>query len=157
MPMATAVRRTLDWVRAFVARVRAFVFRLLDTVPLLRRTVDELVRVEVIDRSMVIGAQALLALVPLVVVLGAFLPDVTRAALERLEDVTGMAGVSGELAAQVSRPTTESVRTQTGLVGLVVVVHRSVVASAAGCHAGRARFTLRSQDCAQPARRVKFR
>jgi membrane protein len=120
--MATAVRRTLDWVRAFVARVRAFVFRLLDTVPVLRRTVDELVRVEVIDRSMVIGAQALLALVPLVVVLGAFLPDVTRAALERLEDVTGMAGVSGELAAQVSRPTTESVRTQTGLVGLVVVV-----------------------------------
>lgn len=122
MPIAETVRRTFDWLQAFVARVRAFVFRVLDTVPVLRRTVDELVRVEVIDRSMVIAAQALLALLPLVVVLGAFLPDVTRAALERLEDVTGMAGVSGDLADQVSRPTSERVRTQTGVVGLVVVV-----------------------------------
>jgi membrane protein len=122
MPIATAVRRTVDWLRAFALRVRAFAFRLLDTVPLLRRTVDELVRVEVIDRSMVIAAQALLALVPLVVVLGAFLPDVTQVALERLEDVTGLTGVSKDLADQVSTSTSERVRTQTGLVGLVVVV-----------------------------------
>lgn len=122
MQIASTVRRTVDWARRTGERLRAFVLRLLDTVPLLRRTVDELVRVEIIDRSMVIAAQALLALVPLVVVLGAFLPDVTKTALERLEDVTGMAGVSSQLADQVSTPTSERVRTQTGVVGILVTV-----------------------------------
>jgi membrane protein len=122
MPIESTVRRSVDWGRRTFERLRAFAFRLLDTVPLLRRTVDELVRVEVIDRSMVIAAQALLALVPLVVVLGAFLPDLTRSALERLEDVTGMAGVSSQLADQVSTPTSERVRTQTGVLGILVTV-----------------------------------
>ena len=84
--------------RVWVERIRTLVYRVLDTVPPVRRSVDELVRIEVIDRSMAIGAQALLALVPLVLVLAAFLPHaVTGVGLERIEDVTGIGDVGHQI------------------------------------------------------------
>src|SRR4051794_36320969 len=105
-------------------RLRVLALRALDTVPLLRRTVDELLRVEVIDRAMVVAAQALLALIPLLIVMGAFLPDgVTSAGLERFGDITGLSHASADaVAGEVSRAIDQRVRTQTGLVGLLVVV-----------------------------------
>jgi membrane protein len=113
-------------------RVRARAYRVLDTVPPVRRTVDALVRIEVIDRSMAIGAQALLALVPLLVILGAFFPDVTDAALERFATVTGL-GSGGE---QVVKETADEsgygaaaagvdvdqVRATTGVIGILIVL-----------------------------------
>ena len=48
--------------------------QLYDDVPYLRRIVDELARVELLDRSLALGAQALLALIPLLMVVGAFMP-----------------------------------------------------------------------------------
>jgi membrane protein len=52
-----------------VRPLRQITGRLLATVPPVRRVLDELVRVEVVDRSMALAAQALLALIPLAVVL----------------------------------------------------------------------------------------
>jgi membrane protein len=113
--------------RELVARVRALVYRILDTVPLARRSVDELVRIEVIDRSMAIGAQALLALVPMVLVLAAFLPHaVTGVGLERIEDVTGLGNVGHQITQGVtgsaSTPDAETVRSTTGYVGLLITL-----------------------------------
>src|SRR3954453_19365011 len=70
-----AGRRWSSRVMALIAGGRALAYRILDTVPPVRRTVDELLRVEFVDRAVVIAAQALFALVPLVVVLAAYLPD----------------------------------------------------------------------------------
>ena len=112
--------------------VRAWGYRVLDTVPPVRRTVDALVRIEVVDRSMAIGAQALLALVPMLVILGAFLPDVTDAALERFASVTGL-GAGGEqvvektadesgYAAAAAGVDVDQVRATTGVIGILIVV-----------------------------------
>lgn len=116
-------------VRRQVARARALVYRVLDTVPPVRRTVDEVLRVELVDRSMVIAAQGLLALVPLVVVLAAFLPDdVTALGLDRFRSVTGLDEASRNLVTATGDATAqttldaEQVRTQTGVIGLVVTV-----------------------------------
>jgi membrane protein len=45
-----------------------------ENLPYLRRIVDELARIELLDRSLALGAQALLALIPLLMVVGAFMP-----------------------------------------------------------------------------------
>lgn len=116
---------TAETARGLVSRVQGLAYRVLDTVPPLRRTVDELVRVEFVDRSMVVAAQALLALIPLVVVLAAFLPaDFTSTGVDRFEDVTGLAEASGSLVTRQVEPLTtgDDLRAQTGLVGLVVAV-----------------------------------
>ncbi len=110
-----------DAVRRYVARVRAFVYRLLDTVPPLRRTVDELVRIEVIDRCMIIAAQGLLALIPMLVVLAAFLPHVvTEFSLDRFTEVTGM-GQSGSDAMEETVDV-DDVRTHTGVIGILITL-----------------------------------
>jgi len=117
-------------IRAAVARARALVYRVLDTVPPLRRTVDELVRVEIVDRSMVIGAQGLLALVPMMIVLVAFLPqDAVALGLDRFESMTGIGDEGSELvekSADAVDPTAgvdaEQVRATTGVVGLLITL-----------------------------------
>jgi membrane protein len=115
--------------RERVQQAKALVYRVLDTVPPARRSVDERVRIEVIDRSMAIGAQALLALVPLLLVLAAFLPHaVTGVGLERLEDVTGIGDVGHEItrgvagAAASAKPDADQIRTATGYVGLLITL-----------------------------------
>src|SRR4051794_20462776 len=115
-----------DTARRLSARSRELAYAVLDLVPPLRRTVDELIRVEFVDRSMVIAAQALLALIPLVVVLAAFLPaELTQAGMDRFEEVTGLSQASGSLVVdevETLATTASSVRTQTGAVGLLVVL-----------------------------------
>ena len=103
-------------------------YRVLDTVPPVRRSVDELVRIEVVDRAMAIGAQALLALVPVLVVLSAFLPHaVAGVGLDRFESVTGVGDEGAEimdetLATALSSVTDDEVRTATGVTGLLITL-----------------------------------
>jgi membrane protein len=108
-----------------VAWGRAQGDRVLQTVPAARRLVSDLLRVEVVDRSMALAAQALLALVPLLVVAAAFLPDaVIQAAYERLQAVTGIRAVQTSKLTQ-SVPTavdTEQVRAQVGFIGVAITL-----------------------------------
>jgi membrane protein len=88
-------------------------------VPGLRRVLVELVRVEVFDRSVVIAAQALLGLVPLLIVLVAFLPpELAAAIVNRFEGATGL---SSDLVVSASQ-TSEEVRVATGWAGLAVAL-----------------------------------
>jgi membrane protein len=107
-----------------VARARRTADRVLATVPPVRRAVDDLVAVEVVDRSMVIAAQALLALLPLVVVLAAFLPPaVTDLALERLQEATGVSQAASEVVTEdVATVDVGDVRTQMGVVGIALTL-----------------------------------
>src|SRR6478735_6077158 len=116
-----------------VGRARDLVYRILDTVPPVRRAVDELVRVEIVDRAMVIGAQALLALLPLLIVLASFLPhEAIALAVERFESVLGITGGSGHAAVEQGVSSVEgsggtgvdaeAVRRTTGVVGILITL-----------------------------------
>ncbi|MGH3315776.1 MAG: YhjD/YihY/BrkB family envelope integrity protein [Nocardioidaceae bacterium] len=108
------------WVRA-IQRVEGWVTRALETVPGLRRAFDDLIRVEFIDRALVIAAQSLFAMVPLLVVMAAFTPAGMRNTLfDQLGDLMSLQDV--DLGPVSTTVTAEQVRTQTGLVGLVVVL-----------------------------------
>ena len=105
---------------AFV-RGRAFARRVIDTVPLVRTLVDGMIRIELIDRSMAIAAQAMLALVPMLAVLAAFLPaELTTLALERFRDVTGVGTTGSDMVSAQVDP--ETVRAQTGIVGILITL-----------------------------------
>ena len=92
----------------------------LDLVPGARRTVTDLVRIEFVDRTMIISAQALLALTPLLIVLAAFLPaDLGSSLVGRLEDVMGLSNVRSALLEQLG---SDSTRTQAGVLSLLVVL-----------------------------------
>lgn len=91
----------------------------IDKVPGLHRVLSELAEVEVFDRSVVIAAQALLGLVPLLIVLVAFLPpDLAGAIVNRFESATGMETGGVDTASLTS----DKVREATGWVGLVVAL-----------------------------------
>jgi membrane protein len=92
---------------------------LLDRVPVLGRLLEEFVRIEFIDRCMLIAAQGLLALIPVFVVLAAFLPHLTGSALDEFSDATGLG--SGQAAVETELAT-QQVRAQTGVVGIVITV-----------------------------------
>jgi membrane protein len=117
-------------VRAAVGRLRALAYRVLDTVPPVRRTVDELVRVTIVDRAMVIGAQGLLALVPMVIVLAAFLPEsMVSLGLDRFESMTGLGDKGGSYVEQSVEdidPTAgvdaDQVRATTGVIGILITL-----------------------------------
>ncbi|MCW2770401.1 MAG: ribonuclease [Aeromicrobium sp.] len=90
-----------------------------------RRLLSALLRVEVVDRSMALAAQALLALLPLLVVAAAFLPDtVMDAGLERLRAVTGVgAAQTSVLGENVTGGVDAArVRSQAGVVGVVITI-----------------------------------
>ncbi len=108
-------------VRAVVKRVIEFVQWVLGTVPVVRSTITGLVRIELIDRSMAIAAQAMLALVPLLVVLAAFLPpEFTELALDRFRDLTGLDEAGQQMVQTSVDP--DQVRAQTGAVGLLITL-----------------------------------
>jgi len=69
-PDATASAR----LRARLLRLSGRARQLYEDVPYLRQILDELARVELLDRALALGAQALLALIPLLMVVGAFMP-----------------------------------------------------------------------------------
>ncbi len=93
---------------------------LVERVPILGRLVTDFVRIEFIDRCMLIAAQGLLALVPMLVVLAAFFPELTGEAVKSFTDASGVGRdgttlIEGEL-------TGAQVRTQTGIVGLAITI-----------------------------------
>jgi membrane protein len=93
---------------------------LADRVPVLGRLIRDFVRIEFIDRCMLIAAQALLALVPMLVVLASFFPHLTGDAIKSFADATGV-GTTGStsLRGQVS---TDQVRTETGIAGVLITI-----------------------------------
>jgi len=104
-----------------LARLRARGVQLLDIVPGLRLALDDLMRVEFIDRMVVVAAQSLFALVPLFVVIAAFSPEVVRDnVLSQVADVMAINGSA--LDAVEGVVSAEEIRTQTGLIGVVVVL-----------------------------------
>jgi membrane protein len=108
-------------VLAVVKRVTEFVQRVLGTVPVVRSAITGLVRIELIDRSMAIAAQAMLALVPMLVVLTAFLPpELTSLALDRFRDLTGVGEAGKEMVETSVDP--DQVRAQTGAIGLLITL-----------------------------------
>lgn len=107
--------------RIRLARLRAWSLGLLDIVPGLRLALDDLIRVEFIDRMVVVAAQSLFAMVPLFVVIAAFSPDVVRDnVLTQIADVMAIKGSALDAVKNVI--SAEDIRTQTGLAGLVVVL-----------------------------------
>ncbi|MFJ2755790.1 YhjD/YihY/BrkB family envelope integrity protein [Nocardioides sp. NPDC087217] len=103
-----------------VAALRGRVETLVAHVPLLRKLATEIIRIEFIDRCMLIAAQALLAMVPMLVVLAAFLPHLTEAALQQVSHVTGL---GDEAVQQVSGEVDlDQVRSETGAVGLAITI-----------------------------------
>ena len=91
---------------------------LVDRVPILGRLVSEFLRIEFIDRCMLIAAQGLLALIPMLVVLAAFFPDLTSAGIHQFSSAAGMGdGGNAQISGSVD---IGQVRAQTGLVGLVI-------------------------------------
>jgi membrane protein len=93
----------------------------LGTVPLVRSIITGLVRIELIDRSMAIAAQAMLALVPMLVVLAAFLPaEFTGLALDRFRELTGLSQAGEQIVE--ANVDAEQVRAQTGAIGLLITL-----------------------------------
>lgn len=107
--------------KVHLERLRDRGLRLLDIVPGLRLALDDLVRVEFIDRMVVVAAQSLFAMVPLFVVIAAFSPEFIRDnVLNQVADVMAIQGSA--LDAVESVMSAEEIRTQTGWVGVAVVL-----------------------------------
>jgi membrane protein len=108
-------------VRASIRRLIGFSQRVLGTVPVVRSILRGLVRIELIDRSMAIAAQAMLALVPMLVVLAAFLPaEFTSLALGRFRELTGLDQSGKQMIEASVNP--DQVRAQTGAIGLLITL-----------------------------------
>ncbi len=102
-----------------VARLRA----VHDATPLLNRATAELARVEVLTRALTLAAQMLISMVPLLIVLGAFLPHgLAVVMVSRVQETIGITGSSARSLRAVLTAPGSQVRTQTGVVGLLVAV-----------------------------------
>lgn len=107
-----------SWVAHQAERARA----LLDRVPGARRLMAELTRIELVDRSLALGAQALLALLPFVVVLAAFTPaDLGTSVVSQLREAMGLNGATMEPVADVVTQG-GSIGADGGALGLVVAL-----------------------------------
>jgi membrane protein len=115
------VRAVRDGLGRGLRTARSVARGVVETVPLVGRILQDLVRIEVIDRSMAIAAQAMLALVPMLVVLVAFLPEsASEVALQRFHSVTGVGDRGDDLVA--ATVDADQVRAQTGAIGLLITV-----------------------------------
>lgn len=104
------------------ARGRTWANGLLARIPVLGRLVSELVRVEVIDRSLAIGAQALLAVLPLLVVVAAFAPPSFGSdVLAQIRDAMGLGPEASGPLQQLVLPESE-LREETGYIGLLITL-----------------------------------
>jgi membrane protein len=120
MPDSDGARATSED-RGLVHRARDAVVWFFDEVPAARRALTELTRVEFIDRSMVIAAQALFSVTPLLVVVAAFAPNGFSSTA--LDTVTSAMGIeSGDATALNTAATAENVRAQTGVIGAILVL-----------------------------------
>ncbi len=106
--------------RATYARGSALVRRVLATVPLVRSILAGMVRIELIDRSMAIAAQAMLALVPMLAVLAAFFPEVTDVAMDRFRDATGVGNQASDIVD--TNVTADQIRAHTGIIGILITI-----------------------------------
>jgi membrane protein len=107
---------------ALAGRGQAWVSGLVSRIPVLGRLVSELVRVEVIDRSLAIGAQALLAVLPLLVVVAAFAPPSFGSdVLAQIRDAMGLGADVATPIQDLVRPEGD-LREQTGAIGLLVML-----------------------------------
>lgn len=103
----------------FLVRVRTISVAVVDKVPGLHRFLSEITRVEVFDRSIVIAAQALLGMIPLLIVLVAFLPqEFDETILARFEYATGI--TPGRVADTTL--SSEEVKDATGWIGLGIAL-----------------------------------
>lgn len=112
-----------------VARVRASLHRLhrralevYDDVPYLRTMINELSRVELLDRALALGAQALLALIPLLMVFGAVMPaDLGYELTSQVRDVLGI-DTDDMTALQEATSTATETAAEVGWLSLVVAL-----------------------------------
>ena len=110
-------RRSPGW----TARRLAWGRTRLDRVPGATRLVTELSRIELVDRSLALGAQALLALLPFLVVLAAFAPpELGIAVVNQVRDAMGLA--SGDVGPAMQVVDSGSVETNSGVFGLVIAL-----------------------------------
>jgi membrane protein len=93
---------------------------LVDRIPILGRLIRDFVRIEFIDRCMLIAAQGLLALVPMLVVLASFFPHLIGDAVHTFASATGV-GKDGTTLIE-GEVTTDQVRAQTGIAGLLITL-----------------------------------
>jgi membrane protein len=93
---------------------------LVDRIPILGRLIRDFVRIEFIDRCMLIAAQGLLALVPMLVVLASFFPHLIGDAVHTFAAAAGV-GSSGTKLIE-GEVTTDQVRAQTGIAGLLITL-----------------------------------
>ena len=100
-------------------RIRHAIARVLE-LRVARRILTELSRIEFLDRSMVIAAQALFSVTPLLVVATAFAPNGFSSSV--VDNVTNAMGIESGDAALNSAATAESVRAQTGVIGVILVL-----------------------------------
>lgn len=102
-------------------RLSKRVVSVVDLVPGMRRTLRDLARVEVIDRALVIAAQCLFSVAPLLIVLAAFSPGSLRGAFsDRLGELAGLE--ASQTAGLEGVATADQVRTQTGIGGILIVL-----------------------------------
>lgn len=89
-----------------------------EAIPFFGNLISSFVRVEFIDRCMLIAAQGMLALVPMLVVIAAFFPHLTARGLEEFGDITGL-GREGTRVVHSDVDISE-VKANTGLIGLAI-------------------------------------
>jgi uncharacterized BrkB/YihY/UPF0761 family membrane protein len=109
----------------WITSARAEGDRLAHRLPVVRRMLDSLLRVGLVDRAVVIAAQALFALLPLVVILVVVLPgDATREAVRRFAGATGFSPAGSDAAvSQLYPPSAVSgAETQVGVVSAIVII-----------------------------------
>lgn len=104
--------------RARYRQIRGQVMDLIERIPILGRFLSEFLRVEFIDRCMLIAAQGLLALIPMLVVISAFAPHAIEAVMESFRDATGIDQAGA--AVITNEVTPQDVRAQTGFIGLAI-------------------------------------
>lgn len=107
-------------VQQALSSLRRHAHSVLDLLPPVRRTLSELKRIELLDRSLALGAQALLALIPMLMVLGAFMPHAwVQGVVQQIRDVVGLRDDVMEPVRQMAL-TRQARQAQTGVAGLVV-------------------------------------
>src|SRR5262249_22757043 len=90
-------------------------------IPGIRTLITGWYRIEVVDRSMAIGAQGLLAVLPMLVVLGAFLPH--DAALTLYEQVSDTVGLQRQQSAPLGSLMTEGQSSvNAGFIGVLIAL-----------------------------------
>jgi len=127
MTRQTWVRRSTGAYARVTSRTERLAEGMLERVPGARRGLSELARVEVVNRAMILAAQALLTLVPLLIVLSAYLPHgLAGAIVSRTQEVVGLRGSGTASLRRVLTAPQQQVRSQTGVIGLLIVLASSV-------------------------------